>query len=193
MNHRETPSLPTGVHRGLRCLSLLLIPVVAPEAAPDLSRHRGAAGNDSVPYLTFVGAPALRFEKANPPPDLSVRPAAGAPPIPALTPTEASVAQANAAAARSTTSTASPAESVATAAKADSKTPPAATKPSPAPILPDDTRPAVRPEDFLPYFQIPGANKQPSEVNLTMPASALTAPAAAPLPPSSATYTQTPK
>ena len=42
-------------------------------------------------------------------------------------------------------------------------------KPAPAAILPDDTRPVIRAEDFLPYFQVPGA-----------------------LPPSSATYTQSP-
>lgn len=55
---------------------------------------------------------------------------------------------------------------------------PVPAKPGPSAILPDDTRTQIRAEDFLPFFQAPGAR-----------------PAAAPgtLPPSSATYTQTPK
>ena len=53
--------------------------------------------------------------------------------------------------------------------------PPISAKPIPPAILPDDTRPRVRAEDFLPYFRIPGV------------------PVPAQLPPSSATYTQTPR
>jgi hypothetical protein len=47
--------------------------------------------------------------------------------------------------------------------------------------LPDDLRQPTRPEDFLPYFQLPGPGVNPG------------VPAPAPLPPSSATYTQTPR
>lgn len=199
MNHRETPSLSTGVSRGLRSLPLLLLPVLASESAPALPHHRASGlgvagqGSDSLPYLAFVGAPPLRFQKAVLPPEVLTRPAAGAPPIPPLTPTEVSVAEANAAAARSATAGPLSPEQTAAAAKADGKPAPAPAKPVPKAILPDDTRPAVRPEDFLPYFQIPGAGKSANEVNVIMPAGAPSAPTAAPLPPSSATYTQSPK
>ena len=59
-------------------------------------------------------------------------------------------------------------------------TPPESTH-GPLPILPDDLRQPTRPEDFLPYFQLPGPGVNPG------------VPAPAPLPPSSATYTQTPR
>ena len=151
---------------------------------------------DPTPYLPVTGAPPLRFQEVAPPPDLVTQPAAAAPPTPALTPTEASVAQANAAAARSATITESP-EPVAPAPesvepapiKATPATPPAKI---PAAILPDNARPSVRPEDFLPYFQIPGSAQNPADVTLLVPVPR-SAPAPAPLPPSSATYTQSPK
>ena len=101
--------------------------------------------------------------------------------MPALSPTENAVAQANVAAAHSAgPASAGPGETSAnnfkpasepTPAPAPTRTP-APAKPTSAPIIPDDVRPAVRAEDFLPYFQIPGAA------------------APAPLPPSTATYTQ---
>jgi hypothetical protein len=101
---------------------------------------------------------------------------------------------ANAAAAQSTTVGMRPpdATSVIDIPPEGKPAPVAGPKP-PAAILPDDTRPAVRPEDFLPFFQVPGAAKSAGEVNVIMPANALTTPPAAPLPRSSATYTQSPK
>jgi len=60
---------------------------------------------------------------------------------------------------------------------------------APLPIIPDDVRPRVRPEDFLPYFRIPIV--QPNDMNaVPVPRSVSTG---APLPASSATYTQTPR
>ena len=199
MNHRESPPLSAGARRALRCLSLLLVPALAPETAPAMPRSRhafrqgvGEHGGDSLPYLAMVGAPPLRFEKSAPPPDLVMRPAAAAPPVPSLTLTESSVALANAAAARSTAATtrgedeAPVTELPAIAAVA----PPPPPKPTPRAIIPDDTRPKVRPEDFLPYFQIPGSARSANEVNVIMPANAFTPPPPATLPPSTATYTQ---
>ncbi|MCX6953466.1 MAG: hypothetical protein NTV51_15055 [Verrucomicrobia bacterium] len=174
--------------------------MLTPRSAPALPHHHASgpggagAGSDALPYLAFVGAPPLRFEKATVPPDVLTRPAAGAPPIPPLSPTESSVAQANASAAQSVAGgPLNPDRTASADGKTDGKAASAPAKPAPKPILPDDTRPALRPEDFLPYFQIPGTGKSSNEVNVIMPASALPAPAAAPLPPSSATYTQSPK
>ncbi len=62
-------------------------------------------------------------------------------------------------------------------------------KPTPRAIIPDATRPTVRPEDFLPYFQIPGSARSANEVNVIMPANSVTSPAPATLPPSTATFT----
>jgi hypothetical protein len=63
---------------------------------------------------------------------------------------------------------------------------------TPAPILPDNTRPTVHPEDFLPFFQFPLNRGQTGEVNVIMPL-----PPAPPTPSgqpaSSATYIQTPR
>lgn len=195
MNHREPPQLPVGTRRALRCLSLLLLPAIAPKAALSLPRARPPttlptrpARQEPVPYLPVLCAPPLRFERPSPPPDL-IQPAAAAPPIPPLSPTESSVAQANAAAAQSAAAT------LPTELPIPPHTPtssPASAKAAPAPILRDDTRPAIRNEDFLPFFQIPGTARAPGDVNVIVPA-AVTAPAGVALPPSSATYTQTPK
>lgn len=152
---------------------------LAPSIADAHARSRLPAqpGGDptSHPYLKITGAVPLRFDAPPPPPDLSSKPPAGAPPIatgpalpdvilPAATP---------------------PAEPPKTALPSD-RTPiaPADTKPAdhtPG-ILPDDTRAATRPEDFLPFFQFPGGSP---DVSLTP-----RPPAPGQLPPSSATYQQ---
>lgn len=203
MNHREPPHLSAGTRRALHCLSLLLLPAMAPEGAHALPRSNPhGAGHDRrtdpQPYLPVTGAPPLRFQEATPPPDLVTRPAAAAPPTPALTPTETSVALANAAAARSATLTdanadVTPPQPAADTPPASSATPtPALTPPpkTPSAILPDNVGPAVRPEDFLPYFQIPGSAQAAGDVTVFTPAPKAP-PAPAPLPPSSATYRQT--
>ena len=60
------------------------------------------------------------------------------------------------------------------------------------PILPDEIRATVRPEDFLPYFQIPGSARRADDVTLLVPVPRVPN-AQGSLPSSSATYTQTPK
>lgn len=200
MNHREPPHLPAGARRILHCLSLLLLPALAPKTVLSLPRPRPASGSSidaqemeqsQSPYLPLVGAPLLRFQEATPPPDLVTRPAGAAPPTPALSPTESTVALENAAAAQSTAGATAPLPVEPPApAPAVKPTPTAPAKPTPPAILPDDTHPPVRPEDFLPFFQIPGSATQPGDVNLLVPAPRA-APAPAPLPPSSATYNQT--
>lgn len=199
MNSSEPPQLPVGTRRVLHCLSLFLIPALTPTVVQSLPRSRPTAvpllvprQPDSPPYLPIVGAPALRFQRPVPPPDLVTHPVAAAPPIPKLTPTEVAVAQNNAEAAA--IAAAEPSVPAPKDASAEAK--PAAPSPEPKrvirPILPDDTRAPIRAEDFLPYFQIPGAAKGPGEVSVIMPANVSNAPAPV-LPPSSATYTQSPR
>ena len=192
MNHREPPHLPAGMRRALRCLSLLLVPA--------MTLHEGLAGPrfrstirptaEPTPYLPVLGSPSLRIEEALPPPDLVTRPAAAAPPVPALTPAESSVAAANADAARSTA--VAPDEPATDPKPSAAATAAAPVGKMPAPILPDSSRPIVHAEDFLPYFEIPGSAKHPGDVTVLMPGASSTS-APPPLPPSSATYTQSPR
>ncbi len=196
--------MPARVRRALRCLSLVLLPALAPEGVHALPRPRAPRTHshwqpaEPIPYLRATGAPPLRFQEAAPPPDLASRPPGAAPPVPALTLTESTVALENAAAvaALSPPGTA-PAAASEPAAVSDGATRPASASPpakSPPPILPDDVRPTVRPEDFLPFFQIPGSSRRPADVTVIAPTNvASPAPTAPAIPPSSATYTQSPR
>jgi hypothetical protein len=187
----------------LHCLILLLLPAADPKNLRALPQPHSGSGQPAapgepapLPYLPVLGAPALRFQLAPLLPDLSTRPASGAPPLPALSPIETTVAQANLVAAHST-APATPSAPQATGASADNAKAapvpaPAGPAKAPAPIIPDESRPSVRPEDFLPYFEIPGAGQRPGTVNVIMPGPR-GAPAPGALPPSSATYTQTQK
>lgn len=191
MNHREPPHLPAGVRKALHCLSLLLVPALALDEGHAGTRLRSIVipNTESIPYLPVLGSPSFRIQEALPPPDLGARPAAAAPPVAALSVVESSVAAANTDAIRTAMSPAdaqSPAGAVAIVAA------PTAPTREPAPILPDSSRPVVHPEDFLPYFQIPGSGRNPNDVNLIVPA-VPGAPAPGTLPPSSATYIQTPR
>jgi hypothetical protein len=186
------------MRRALRYVSLLLLPALVPKSVSGVSRSRPNAGAvvdlrgtepALLPYLAAVGPPPLRFQTQPPPPDLTGRPAAGAPPIPAkaLTENPGETPKPRYAEAEPASATA-PDESKAVAAN-DKVAPAPSPNKAPTPsIIPDDMRPSVRPEDFLPYFQIPGA--KPGDPSLLVPVPVRGAPAPAPLPPSSATYTQ---
>ncbi|MDB6093953.1 MAG: hypothetical protein JWM32_1515 [Verrucomicrobia bacterium] len=195
MNHREPTHRPQALRRGLQCLALMLSAGVthllpaAMRQRMDLGSSTDRAGREAASYLQALGAPPLRFAELPPPPDLAARPPAAAPPQPAMTRTESSVAMANAAAAQSTLlhgpAPAPTAESrIETSAGGSSPD-----QPTPSAILPDETRPQVRAEDFLPYFQIPASGGQPGDVTLIVPVprNASSPPA---LPASSATYIQ---
>jgi hypothetical protein len=188
MNHREPPHLSMGARRALHCLSLLLLPALVPSSMPAVGRQRSTLGaaadcqdGEPSPYLPLVGPPPLRFQDVSPPPDLSAKPPAAAPPQPHLTQAESTVKMANSAASNSVPAT-KPPEAHAADATPESAEPP---KPEPVTILPDTVRPQVQAEDFLPYFLIPG---NPAKPGGPVPA----APQPGQLPPSSATYTQTP-
>jgi hypothetical protein len=140
---------------------------------------------DSRPYLSTVGPAPLRFAAIPEPPQ-------PAPPGPVSTPPAPAAAPAGEAAAIEPALTpASPSQPGPAPATETPLESPAVPAKEPARILIDDVRPAVRPEEFLPYFQVPGG-KQPGELTVIVPVPS-PAPPSAPLPPSSATYTQTPK
>lgn len=203
MTYRDSPHPPVRVRLALRCLALLVVPALAPNGGHALTRSRPPGSGpelrhaDPIPYLTILGGPPLRFQEATPPPDLTVRPAASAPPIPASSEIEAAVAVANVAAIQPVPPPAATTDdSIAPAAPAAggpaTTPPPAVPVKTPPAILPDNVRQSVRPEDFLPYFQIPGAVRQNPDVKVIVPATGLLeAPAAGvTIPPSSASYNQ---
>lgn len=185
MNHRDPTSVPSGAGRAIPCLALLLLPWVACDrgwARPVVPNGPPLA--EPTPYLATIGSPALRFAEALPPPDLVTRPPAAAPPQPAdaaatpkpdVIPFTPAVTESSAAATPDAVRQNPAPESVAG---------------TPLPILPDELKPHVRAEDFLPYFEIPAAN--PGDPNVIVPVPRVPA-TPAPLPPSSATYTQSPR
>ncbi len=201
MNQREPTTAPKGAGQALPCLALLLLPLLMAQRAWSRPvRPVGNVGHESAPYLSSIGAPLLRFADATPPPDVVGRPAAGAPPHPESV-EDISEPAASAASAKKkmvVSTSIAPAnvmiESTTDAGPETAKKPvagngeaPVPETHAPAPILQDELHPQARPEDFLPFFQIPSAH--PGDTTNTVPVPRTPAP----LPQSSATYTQTPK
>ena len=204
MNQREPTSAPVGAGQALPCLALLLLPLLTAAqgwARPALSAPHAYSAKS---YLVALGSPPLRFEEPAPPPDLVTRPPAAAPPQP---PSGANASDSAALVPETNALAATPGSPVAPAAAAIVATAPidsvvvepdedpsdtidAAPEPArtPPPILRDDFRPQTRPEDFLPYFQIPAPG---TDATVIVPTPRT--PNGTPLPPSSATYTQTPR
>jgi hypothetical protein len=189
MNFQLTTSRQGGLRRIVRMLSILLVQHALAPGITEANMRSRLPGNrdgfpatkgDPLPYLRITGALALRFSPAPPPPpDLTTKPAASAPPFPV----ETSPAVAAPSTGPVATSPAEPAPKAPdTITTSNHPAAPVASNP-PAEILPDDTRPTTRPEDFLPFFQFPNAN---GAVPPTPP------PPSVPgqLPPSSATYQQ---
>jgi hypothetical protein len=185
MNHRKPPQLPVESRRALHFLALLLLPTLA--LTPTHATGRVGAASSS-PYLLAVGAPPLRFRETPLPPKSVTRPPAGASPV-----LNGEVSTPTVAPNRPDVLLAPPPASL---AAADDPSKPAAQpslpQPPPAAIIPDDTRPNVRPEDFLPFFQLPGTANAPVGVTVIAPVPQA-APTPATLPVSSATYTQSPR
>jgi hypothetical protein len=194
MNHREPTSVPKGPGPTFPCLALLLLPLlsgVSAFARPLLPPQAGLT--QQKPYLVALGAPPLRFQVPVPATELATRPK----------PSASRSSTADASANDIETTLAPRAEEPSSPSDADpiahedaasessqseiSTLPPART---PRPILPDEMRPQARPEDFLPFFQIPAAQSGDVSVFVPVPHAPATPP---PLPLSSATYTQTPR
>jgi hypothetical protein len=185
MNYRVKP--PSVAARWGGLLLALLVPPLAtgvsqqtvPQDPDAVDRALPYTGGESRSYLLVVGSPPLRFQDPETPllPEVSTRPPAAGPPTPSDKRARAG-GQADLAAGSS-------------AAKEDNASPKPVVapppKPGPVPILPDDGSSRVRPEDFLPFFQFPGARPGPSESTIGVPPSA---PTPGQIPPSSATYQQ---
>jgi hypothetical protein len=184
MNTKITAAFVKGTRR--RGCGLYFAVCVFPGSALCLpSSSSSMAGHgDSRPYLLVIGPPALRFREAIvPQPDLSTRPPAGGPPHHPFSELSAGLPAATKAEAASPGQKGASSAPAAQDASGQKATPD--TGPTPSPILPDDVRPKVRPEDFLPFFQFPGSRPNPEDVS-----SVPTAPAPGMQPPSSATYKQ---
>jgi len=184
MNSRVTVSLHPGRRRAWLGLTLLL-PVMVTEVA--------STTEASLPYLRFVGSPPLRFQEARPPPEIAVHPLAGSLPpkssekvTSTLNPTAPASSKAAAGTAAAAGSAAANGKSTVIVAGKPSAQP--GTPAGPDPLLPDDAGSKVRPEDFLPFFQFPGARNLEPKTAAAVPAP----PSPGVLPLSSATYQQTP-
>lgn len=182
------------MHRAGLWLSLGLLPAMAPQGVHAMPRSLSLAivsrHVETTPYLLATGAPPLRFREAAAPVDPTPRPTDASNQAPAVV--DPTPAPAPAGTPVATTSVAPGSEATGVPEKSATKDNVSAPVKNPAPILPDDSRPTIRPEDFIPYFQIPGSARTPADVTLLVPAPKA-APTPGQLPPSSATYTQTPK
>ena len=194
MNHREPPHPTAAMRKALLRLWLLLSTAGALSSAHAIPRRPVIIFTErtveATPYLPYNGAPPLRFAAAPPPlKPLEVPVPEGTTPNSSAD-TSAATATSSTAPADGTTSAALT-EALTEGTTASSKNATPTTK-SPAPILPDEARPTVRAEDFLPFFQIPASSRKPGDVTLLVPGIP-TPPAPGTLQPSSATYTQSPK
>lgn len=185
------PYSPVDWQRVGRAISLVLLPFLLSDAVPRLKSatyRRPPPGQDypaqdreaTHPYLAVIGPTPLRFA----PEPVHIRPksAPPAPPPPAVPEKENAIEAANRQAAAIT-----PELIVAPTFDAAIEAKTKATTADAIPLLPDDTRRQVRPEDILPFFSFP-ANGNGAGAIIGVP----TQPAQPreKLPPSSATYIQ---
>lgn len=152
----------------------------SPKAKPAKATAAPASPLPRRPYLARVGPVPLRFADPAPsrtdPPTPPVLPKPEEPkaePTPEIAPAAAPVA---------------PAPPPVQEAKPAPTAAPPTSDAKPLNILPDDTRRTVRPEDVLPFFQLPRPGTDAS-VSVAVPFNPAT-PSAPALPPSSATFQQ---
>jgi hypothetical protein len=193
MNQKKPPQLAVDTCRALQFAALLLLPAYAPTH----SKATGPRGlSESTPYLVALGAAPLRFQEEAPLPNFSKRLPAEASPSPsdAVSGSDQSLVGSNSTAATpDRPDVILPAQPPASERNGGTAPFPANNPPPPPPaIIPDDTRPAVRPEDFLPFFQLPGFGPRSSGVRVILPVPMNAPSAATPPPVSSATYNQIP-
>ena len=185
----KPPTPRGGLHRTLRVLSLLLLQhalvPTGPEAnarsrLPENPEGEPATDANSRPYLKVAGSLPLRFSAApRPMTDFPIKVAAVSPPVQpiAAVSTEAPPLP----------MPLNPSSETNSISNDQTNAPAAPVSNRPAlSILPDNTQPSTRPEDFLPYFQFPtGGN-----TTVVVPGSVARPPTSNSMPASSATYEQ---
>jgi len=194
--HLSTPP-PPGRAFAVLCRTLLVILHLTMVATAYAARQTLSLSVPiSRPYLAVYGAPLLRFQEVIPPAPPAAKAISVGPPIAASTPETAEVSLANEQAAASTPPmpTVKPLAEQSEAGLPDVQDPKdSSTEKRPAikalPILPDDTRPRVQSQDFLPLFRFPGTSSANEEISVIAPGIPVP-PAPNSLPPSSATYQQ---
>jgi hypothetical protein len=194
MNQRVTSPVLANTRGGSLLIPLLLpalIIEVAQITAPPLKGYQEASPlspwEETRPYLHVIGAPPLRFQELAPPPDLSARPPAAAPPVPSTKATT-DIIRLPVTELPASASTAAPAVPVKSEdLHANSPAANAGTATTPPAILPDEVGRKIRPEDLLPFFQFPGSSARIDGGNVAGPQAP---PSPGMLPPSSATYKQ---
>lgn len=207
MNHREPSRTRFRVRPSSRLLALLLLPVLVPELAEATPRPRPSTGlpvrvqpEDPEPYLRHVEPVPLRFRPAPAPlapwPETLTSADESAAPNsvttdPVTTDVVASVQHSAPAGYTEGNPTEVVHSDVVAAAEPISNSPPDTPVRTPAPILVDELRPTVRPEDFLPFFILPGTQGQEGGPAVIVPIPRQPS-SPAPLPPSSATYIRSP-
>jgi hypothetical protein len=198
MNHREPPLSPAGLSKALNCLLLGLLPVTATVNAFALTRIRppgsGAELHNAggIPYLSTVGAPVLRFRSPPLPPAPPLPLHAGLAPVLRDASEDATVLTKDDPAQPDPLASSDPAVGPTKAEPQNSPDPSPGQTRQPQPILRDSLAPTIRAEDFLPFFQIPGSARDSADVTLLAPATPMAPAAPTTIPPSSATYRQTP-
>ncbi len=156
------------------CLALAMTSKAGTQYLVDFGEGRIRPVETSQPYLCVIGSPALRYREA-------IRVVEASEVRPAVTPAESSKLAAKPAEPQHPPTppdrTSKAPAAVVTEVHSSSPADPDGSQPS---IIPDDIRPRVRMEEFLPFFQLPG----PAAPTAPAPESPDT------VPPSSATYRQ---
>jgi hypothetical protein len=181
-------SIRRGASELIRCFSLVLLPALTTEAGStgfSQGHNEGHRPVQTLPptkqprptsYLAIVGPPPLRFQDAPAPPPYELEPTPAGPALIEDMVTQPPPQHPTPVATNLPLADGLPAEPVQThraQLQAD----------EPAPIIPDDLRREVRPEDVIPYFQFP---RNRVRVGVPIPPQ----PSGPSLPPSSATYQQ---
>ncbi len=198
MNHREPPLSPAGLSKALNCLLLVLLPATATDNAFALSRIRPPGSGPelhhagAIPYLSTVGAPPLRFRSPPPIPTPSVPLESHLPPPPRDASEDVTTLPNERPTPSDSSAASNPEINPSTGEPANFQPLLPGPIKEPQPIMRDSLTPTIRAEDFLPFFQIPGAGRASADVTLLVPVAPAAPAAPASIPPSSATYRQTP-
>ena len=190
MNHHQRHT-PPGAKRALHFFALLLVAVLSTrESLATLRLPKFRAAPEKVTargYLSAIGAPELRFQQPVLP---SARPSATT--LSAAPDRTGEIDASPETVVSRETPLASPEQSANADISPDESSPQKTRSGSSQRILLDNARSIAHPEDFLPFFRFPSATGQSGSVDVIVPVPA-GVPSGAPLPPSSATYSQSPK